>query len=71
MVTIVYAKCDRSQRLDLWDNIISIANGVSEPWIIGGDFNLVLYASDKIGGLLDTLDENEDFWDCIEITKLT
>lgn len=36
-VTIVYAKCDVTQRLELWDEIYSMANGMNFPWIIGGD----------------------------------
>lgn len=71
LVTLIYAKCDRVQRLDLWDSILSRANGNSDPWIIGGDLNLVVYASNKIGGLLVTYAETKEFKDCIENVERT
>ncbi|KAH0657986.1 hypothetical protein KY285_026580 [Solanum tuberosum] len=46
--TIVYAKCDASRRMELWDDIYSLANGMSSPWLIGGDFNVVLSGEEKI-----------------------
>ncbi|KAF3619552.1 hypothetical protein FXO38_23516 [Capsicum annuum] len=47
------------------------ASGISEPWITGKNFNLVLYGSNKIGGLPITLAEIKDFRDCVEAVKLT
>lgn len=39
-MTIVYAKCTRRERLELWDNIKRLY--VSDmPWMVGGDFNII------------------------------
>lgn len=70
-VTIVYAKCDVTQRLELWDEIYSMANGMNFPWIIGGDFNVVLGGEEKIEGLHVVDEDSEDFRTCIESCGLT
>uniref|UniRef100_M1DHQ7 AP endonuclease/reverse transcriptase n=1 Tax=Solanum tuberosum TaxID=4113 RepID=M1DHQ7_SOLTU len=69
-VTIVYAKCDSIQRLELWDELFSIANRMDKPWIIGGDFNVVLNSEEKIGGLPVRDADCEDFKTCIESCDL-
>lgn len=51
VLTIVYAKYDRNQILELWDDIFSVANRISGPWIMGGDFNTIINESIKIWGL--------------------
>lgn len=49
VVTIVYAKCDPNQILELWEDIAQLASGMDQPSIIGGDFNVVLNGGEKIG----------------------
>lgn len=49
--TIVYAKCDSTQRLELWDELYQLSVNMDRPWLIGGDFNVVLNGEEKIGGL--------------------
>ncbi|KAG5619892.1 hypothetical protein H5410_005110 [Solanum commersonii] len=70
VVTIVYAKCDRNQRLELWEEISHIAKGQDHPWIVGGDFNMVLNKKEEIGGLLVMGYEVQDFLNCIESNEL-
>ncbi|KAG5595770.1 hypothetical protein H5410_037002 [Solanum commersonii] len=64
-VTIVYAKCDASMRMSLWEDLYQINMGLSIPWLIGGDFNVVFNEEEKIGGLLVQEAEHKDFDDCI------
>lgn len=49
--TSVYAKCDARERQELWDDIIDMGNSFFSdvPWIVGGDFNIILYPSEKKG----------------------
>lgn len=49
--TFVYTKCDSIQRLDFRDDLYQLCGGMDGPWLIGGDFNVVLNGEEKIGGL--------------------
>nr|XP_016471965.1 PREDICTED: uncharacterized protein LOC107794026 [Nicotiana tabacum] len=60
-MTFVYAKCSSLDRLELWDNLYYLAADMELPWVIGGDFNVVLHEDEKIGGLLVYPPEVEDF----------
>lgn len=71
MVIVVCAKCDKSQRLELWENTHSIANDLNIPWIIGGDINVVLNGAEKIWGLPMVLEDVEDFHHCVGSCDLT
>lgn len=64
-VTLVYAKCDGVQRRALWEDIYQLHNSMSLPWIIGGDFNVVLNAEEKLGGLVVQPADVDDFSNCI------
>ncbi|XP_059306396.1 uncharacterized protein LOC132057813 [Lycium ferocissimum] len=65
LATFVYAKCDGNERPTLWDNIYQIADSMNLPWMVGGEFNVILADEEKLGGLPVTLDECEDFAFCI------
>ncbi|XP_060190706.1 uncharacterized protein LOC132619967 [Lycium barbarum] len=72
MVTsLVYAKCDAMQRLALWDSLYCLADGMTDPWLIGGDFNVILNEEEKIGGLPILPQEYEDFAFYINSCDLT
>lgn len=49
LCSFIYAKCRRSQRMDLWDSLISIADSNSSPWLLGGDFNTITMQNEKKG----------------------
>lgn len=49
MCSFIYAKCRRYQRMILWDDLISIANNISVPWLVGGDFNVITMNKEKKG----------------------
>ncbi|KAL0309424.1 UNVERIFIED_CONTAM: hypothetical protein Sradi_5884700 [Sesamum radiatum] len=60
--TFVYASCSRSERRNLWDCIFQIASvNAQEPWLIGGDFNIILSAQEKRGGAQPKFRAMEDF----------
>ncbi|KAK4384643.1 hypothetical protein Sango_3039400 [Sesamum angolense] len=59
--TFVYASCSRSER-NLWDCIFQITSvNAQEPWLIGGDFNIILSAQEKRGGAQPKFRAMEDF----------
>ncbi|XP_047264042.1 uncharacterized protein LOC124896540 [Capsicum annuum] len=70
LVPSVFAKCNREQRLTLWEDILALSNELNTPWIVGGDFNVVLNGEEKIGGLPVSNTEVNDFRMCIESSDL-
>ncbi|XP_016457746.1 uncharacterized protein LOC107781540 [Nicotiana tabacum] len=65
MMTFVYAKCSSTDRIELWDSLYYMASDMELPWLVGGDFNVLLHESEKIGGLPVHPPEYEDFAACI------
>ena len=50
-VTTVYSSPNPVLRRQLWCCMENIAASIQAPWLIGGDFNSILYASEKQGGV--------------------
>ena len=50
-VTAVYASPNPMLQRQLWKHMDSIAMSIQGPWLIGGDFNSILYASEKQRGV--------------------
>ncbi|XP_049357633.1 uncharacterized protein LOC125822286 [Solanum verrucosum] len=71
ITTVVYAKCNPNERLRLWDELYSISYNFSLPWIVGGDFNVIMGVEEKIGGLPVYPQEYEDFAICINSCDLS
>ncbi|XP_060211803.1 uncharacterized protein LOC132639368 [Lycium barbarum] len=71
VVTMVYAKCDKEKRVNLWDCLCNLLATMSMPWLIGGDFNVILNEEEKIGGLPIFPQENEDFASCVNSGELS
>ncbi|KAG5615618.1 hypothetical protein H5410_015442 [Solanum commersonii] len=71
LITAVYARCSDLERLELWEDIRWIADACSVPWVVGGDFNVVLNDSEKLGGLPVCQMETTDFAHCISDLGLT
>ncbi|XP_060211999.1 uncharacterized protein LOC132639578 [Lycium barbarum] len=65
-VSVVYAKCDRQEREELWEAMMDLANQQDLPWIIGGDFNVIVSDEEKQGGLPVSSNETLDFSTCIQ-----
>ena len=50
-VTTIYASPNPMLRRQLWCHMENIASSIQGPWLIGEDFNSILYASEKQGGV--------------------
>lgn len=70
VTTAVYAKCDAGERTSLWNDIYSISQDMAMPWLIGGDFSVILHEEEKIGGLPVYPQEYEDFAFCVNSCEL-
>ncbi|XP_070020059.1 uncharacterized protein [Nicotiana sylvestris] len=71
ILTLVYAKCDRIERIELWDSLYAMASDMTVPWLVGGDFNVIWDEEEKFGGLPVSLIEVDDFRHCINTCNLT
>ncbi|XP_070036373.1 uncharacterized protein [Nicotiana tomentosiformis] len=71
MLTLVYAKCDAIERIELWDSLYSMARDMPVPWLVGGYFNVIWDEKEKFGGLPVSLNEVDDFRHCIITCNLT
>ncbi|KAL4334407.1 hypothetical protein GQ457_07G010750 [Hibiscus cannabinus] len=50
LLTAVYASPCRSKRKDLWNQLAMLNPGDGTPWLLGGDFNVILSTEERIGG---------------------
>ncbi|KAL9232307.1 hypothetical protein vseg_007432 [Gypsophila vaccaria] len=50
--TVIYVFNTAQERLPLWIQLRKLASLVTRPWAIGGDFNCVLSANERVGGHL-------------------
>ncbi|XP_059289372.1 uncharacterized protein LOC132042884 [Lycium ferocissimum] len=70
VITLIYAKCDERERLQLWEDIYDVAGSTNSPWLVGGDFNVVLHEDEKIGGIPVQPQDYEDFAFCVNSCEL-
>ncbi|KAG5591021.1 hypothetical protein H5410_041535 [Solanum commersonii] len=70
LTTVVYAKCSSIEGLSLWDDIYTLSQEFSLPWMVGGDFNVIQGDEEKIGGLPVYPQEYEDFAFCVNSCDL-
>ncbi|KAG5620988.1 hypothetical protein H5410_006206 [Solanum commersonii] len=71
IISIMYAKCDAEARIQLWNDIYCISNDIqNSPWLIGGDFNVIMSDEEKIGSLPVYPNEYEDFAFCVNSCDL-
>ncbi|KAL0322515.1 UNVERIFIED_CONTAM: hypothetical protein Sangu_1870800 [Sesamum angustifolium] len=68
-VTPVYAKCDTVERCALWDALRAVLVGAT-PWIVGGDFSIVLSPDERSGDLAPSGIAMSDFHDAITDSAL-
>jgi len=71
MVTAVYARCDALERLELWEELEGLAKQNQYPWLVGGDFNVILNEEEKQGGREFSIYEAMDFQQCMNICALS
>nr|XP_009774912.1 PREDICTED: uncharacterized protein LOC104224892 [Nicotiana sylvestris] len=70
MLTLVCAKCDSIERIELWDSLYALSNDMTLPWLVGGDFNVIWDEEDKFGGLSVHINEVYDFRHCVNTCTL-
>ncbi|XP_060195312.1 uncharacterized protein LOC132624568 [Lycium barbarum] len=66
VATFVYVYNVKEDRKMMWDHLSHLSGNRKEPWIILGDFNVVLHRDDRLGGNTVTLAEVTDFQNCID-----
>lgn len=54
----------------MWDSLIILSNQLHLPWLVEGDFNVILNAEEKLGGLLVYHKETTEFNECINACGL-
>lgn len=69
MLSFVYGSCDGRVRRTLWQDLIS--SSTSSPWLVVGDFNVVLNQEEKLGGCHINLNECAEFSNMISQVGLT
>ncbi|XP_019262022.1 PREDICTED: uncharacterized protein LOC109239885 [Nicotiana attenuata] len=70
VLTLVYAKCDAIERIELWNSLYAMASDMNVPWLVGGDFNVIWDEEEKFGGLPVHINEIDDFRHCINTCNL-
>ncbi|XP_019240850.1 PREDICTED: uncharacterized protein LOC109220840 [Nicotiana attenuata] len=70
VLTLVYAKCDSIERIELWDSMYAMATDMTILWLVGGDFNVIWDEEEKFGGLPVSLNEIDDFRHCVNTCSL-
>nr|XP_027071629.1 uncharacterized protein LOC113696407 [Coffea arabica] len=60
--SVTHAKCTDTERLELWSSLL-VDNPDQSPWLIVGDFNVIVSAEEKRGGLPFRPAEGWDFLD--------
>lgn len=69
MITCDYANCDRRTRISLWHDLNQFDH--REPWMISGDFNVVLSKEEKLEGNQININDVNDFQNMINASGLT
>lgn len=49
MISAVYARCKALEWLELWEEQSNLDDNILCPWLIGGDFNVILHEEEKQG----------------------
>lgn len=62
--TFIYASCNRVERKLLWSELRLLSTSAG-PWLVGGDFNATLAASESFGGAAQRPGPSDDFNDMI------
>nr|XP_023927086.1 uncharacterized protein LOC112038505 [Quercus suber] len=70
LLSAVYGSPRFAERCLLWDNLNSVAESHSMPWVIAGDFNEVLMGDDKFGGRPVNLSRALRFQECLDNCRM-
>ncbi|KAI9097872.1 hypothetical protein K1719_025643 [Acacia pycnantha] len=50
LFTAVYGSPQKQYRRYLWQDLASLAENISSPWMLAGDFNAILHHNERQGG---------------------
>ncbi|XP_074298837.1 uncharacterized protein LOC141629791 [Silene latifolia] len=67
--TVVYAFNGIQERESLWLKLQAISNKQQGPWAIGGDFNCVLQANERLGGSFNSA-AADPFHNCLDVCQV-
>ncbi|KAL0445013.1 UNVERIFIED_CONTAM: hypothetical protein Slati_2224000 [Sesamum latifolium] len=72
LIYVIYGSCDIVERRALWDTIIQLSSScASHPWLVLGDFNVVLDRSEVSGAAVFQEDASGEFHQCLMQVGLT
>ncbi|KAF6172162.1 hypothetical protein GIB67_003854 [Kingdonia uniflora] len=69
MLTFIHPNCDIARRRTLWRDLGNI-NGNMAPWLVVGDFNVILSSGEKKGGVPSSNTAISDFQNCVDALEL-
>lgn len=70
LLSLVYAKCTRAERMELWEDLIRQSHSTL-PWLVGGDFDTILSLTKKRGGVNPDFRSMHDFRNCLVASNLS
>ena len=62
---LVYAKCTRGERVELWRSLRDFRGNFPGPWATGGDYNTITSVRERWGGERPNVNAMMDFCNCI------
>lgn len=66
-MSFVYASCNPRKRRELWEEIGELNQAIeNQAWAILGDFNCILKAEEKKGGLPYNMAKSREFQQCVD-----
>lgn len=65
-ISAVYAHCLYTRRRDLWASLVDLHPAILEPWIWGGEFNIIWYPEERSGGARPRWLSMREFNACID-----
>ncbi|XP_070041492.1 uncharacterized protein [Nicotiana tomentosiformis] len=65
-LTVIYAKCTPILIRPLWEVLRHKSAIYDSPWCVIGDFNVIVFVEEKIGGILYQMSKSMDFLYMIE-----
>ncbi|KAK9689488.1 hypothetical protein RND81_09G062300 [Saponaria officinalis] len=69
-LSVVDGLNSRAERQELWHDLASLSSGCSVPWILMGDFNVVLHDDEKKSAGMFDHGSIRDFGDCCQSLQL-
>lgn len=69
MISYVYASGDGREIRDLWSYLSTVALNI--PWMVVGDFSVVVSRDEKMGGCPINLNDANEFLQIIQQSSLT